>query len=207
MNTLTYVTGNKGKYLSVKRSFESHNININFLNIDLKEPEINDIELISKYKALEAYKILKAPCFVKDSGFYIEAYPNYPGYPGAFVKRSGISTNIEKLLETMKNEINRKCKFVDCLTFYDGEKFYTFFGINEGTLSTEIRGSEKEEALSKLWEVFIPKNCNKTLAEMTTEERLTRKDDRTSATETFIEWYKETYTKEKNKNLTLKKRT
>lgn len=204
METITYVTGNYGKYLSVKRVFETHNINIEYLNIDLPEPNINDIEIISKAKVLEAYKILKKPCFVKDSGFYIDAYPNNPGYPGAFVKRSGISKNIEQLLETMKNVEIRTCKFVDCLTFYDGENFYTFFGINEGTLSKTIKGSELKEAQSKLWEVFIPKNCNKTLAEMSPEERLTRQDDRTSATELFASWYKETYLKQHSKILTTK---
>lgn len=163
MNKLTYVTGNYGKYLSVKRTFESLNINIDFLNIDFQEPNINDIETISKAKVLEAYKILGTPCFVKDSGFYIDAYPNNPGYPGAFVKRSGISTNIKELLETMKNIKIRTCKFIDCLTFYDGENFYTFFGINEGTLTRTIKGNDLSVAQSKLWEVFIPKNCTKLL--------------------------------------------
>lgn len=204
MKTITYVTGNYGKYLSVKRIFETHNINIEYLNTDLQEPNINNIEIISKAKVLEAYKILKSPCFVKDSGFYIDAYPNNPGYPGAFAKRSGVSKNIELLLETMKNVEIRTCKFLDCLTFYDGEEFYTFFGINEGTLSKTIKGNDLKEAQSLLWKVFIPKNCNKTLAEMTEEERITRKDDRTSATELFANWYKETYLKEHSNILTKK---
>lgn len=198
---LTYITGNYGKYISVKKTFEKLNIDIKFLKYDFEEPQINNIEIISKNKVLQAYKIIKTPCFVKDSGFYIEAYPNNSGYPGAFVKRSGISKDIEKLLETMKNEKNRKCKFVDCLTFYDGNEFYTFYGISEGTLSFEIKGDNKQEAYSKLWQVFIPKNCTKTLAEMTETERLTRPDGHTSATELFAYWYKVEYLKQAKKEL------
>ena len=189
---LTYVTGNYGKYVSVKERAELENIKIDYFNHDLKEPEINDIELISKAKVLEAYKILNKPCFVADTGFYIEDYPNNPGYPGAFVKRSGISTNIEELLEIMKNIKNRNCKFIDCLTYYDGNEFHTFYGVSNGKLSKEIKGESLKRAKSNLWLVFIPEGYNKTLAEMTDEERLNR-NNYTSATEKFLIWYKEKY--------------
>lgn len=187
---ITYVTGNYGKYISVKERFEKEQIDIDFFSYDLKEPDINDIELISKEKVLEAYKILEQPCFVADSGFYIEDYPNNPGYPGAFVKRSGISSDIEKLLDIMKDTNNRNCKFVDCLTYYDGKDFYTFFGVSKGILSREIKGDKLKKAKSNLWLVFIPEGYNKTLAEMSDDERLNR-SNYTSATDKFIKWYKE----------------
>ena len=85
---ITYVTGNIGKYYSVKDVFLKNKIDIDFYIYDAKELDINNIELISKRKAIDAYNIIKKPCFVIDSGFYIEDYPNNPNYPGAFVKRS-----------------------------------------------------------------------------------------------------------------------
>lgn len=191
--SLTYVTGNYGKYLNVKYHFDKNNLELEHYSCDLKEPDINDIEVISKYKVTEAYKVLKQPCFVADSGFYIEDYPGNPNYPGAFVKRSGVSSNIESLLTTLKNTKNRSAYFLDCLTFYDGLNYYTFFGKSEGTISYEIRGQNSKECLSNLWLVFIPKNHNKTLAEMTQYERTHRHDEHTSATESFITWYKNEY--------------
>lgn len=193
MENLTYVTGNYGKYVSVKEKFEKENITIDYFKCDLDEPDINDIKYISKVKAKEAYNELKKPVFVADSGFYIENYPNNPNYPGAFVKRSGISSNIEELLETMKDVENRKCYFLDCLTFYDGEEYHQFFGISKGTLSKKIKGEDRKRAWSNLWLVFIPDNCTKTLAEMTDEERINRPDNRTSAIDEFINWYKINY--------------
>lgn len=136
---------------------------------------------------------LNRPVFVADSGFYINAYPNNPGYPGAFVKRSGISSNVEELLKIMQNVSDRSCYFLDCLTFYDGKDYYQFFGENRGTLSYAEKGEKNKKAKSNLWYVFIPKNCTKTLAEMTDLERKIRQDDRTSATHKFIEWYKTNY--------------
>ena len=195
MNDLTYVTGNYGKYLSVKEHFENEGLIINYCDFNLDELDINDISLISKKKALDAYKIVKSPVFVADTGFYIKNYPNNPNYPGAFVKRSGISSNIDELLKVMKDEKKRDCYFLDCLTFYDGNSFYQFYGKSEGVLSTEKRGEDLKRAKSNLWYVFIPKNNVKTLAEMTDYERNNRHDDHTSATLKFIDWYKNEYAK------------
>lgn len=196
MERIVYVTGNYGKYVNVKEHFEEKGIEIEYFTCEIDEIDINDIEIVSKDKVRQAYEKLGRPCFVGDSGFYIESYPNMPDYPGAFVKRSGISTNIEKLIEDMKEVDNRNCRFVDCLTFYDGHDYYSFFGISRGTLSTTARGNDKKEAKSNLWRVFIPNNCTKTLAEMTAEEFKDRNDGRTSATEQFIEWYINIYSNE-----------
>ena len=197
MENLTYVTGNYGKYVSVKEEFEKFNITINYFKHDLDEPNINDIKFISKEKARQAFELLGHPVFVADSGFYIEKYPNNPGYPGAFVKRSGVSSNIENLLKIMKDVSDRSCYFLDCLTFYDGNDYYQFFGISKGTLSHEPRGNKIKRAKSNLWYIFIPNNCTKTLAEMSDEERDNRPDDRTSATDEFINWYIQNYKKVK----------
>lgn len=197
--SITYVTGNYGKYISVKEYAEKENVDIEFFSYDLNEPDINDIETISKAKVQHAYSILQKPCFVADTGFYIDNYPNNPGYPGAFVKRSGISSNIEQLLETMQSVEDRKCRFIDCLTFYDGEDFYTFYGISEGTISSKISGQDKKKAKSALWQVFIPNNHTKTLAEMSDYELHNRNDGHTSATEAFINFYKNNYRKDHGK--------
>lgn len=194
--SLVYVTSNRGKYLNVKNHFENNNLSLEYFAYDLKEPDINDIEIISKAKVTEAYQILKKPCFVADSGFYIIDYPNNPNYPGAFVKRSGVSTNIQDLLNTLKDTKDRRAYFLDCLTFYDGKDYYTFFGKSEGTISYEIKGHSTEKSLSNLWYIFIPNNHDKTLAEMSDYERTHRNDNHTSATEEFINWYKNEYKKE-----------
>ena len=193
MENLTYVTGNYGKYISVKEKFENEGISIKYYKCDLQEPNINDIGFISKEKAKQAYDKLGSPVFVIDSGFYINGYPNNPGYPGAFVKRSGVSTNIEKLLETMRDVNDRSCYFLDCLTFFNGNKYYQFFGISKGNLSYEKKGHETKKAKSNLWYVFIPNNCVKTLAEMSDEERNNRPDNRISATDEFMNWYIQNY--------------
>ncbi len=191
MQNITYVTGNYGKYISVKEKFERFGIEIKYANIDIDEPDINNIEIISKEKARLAYEEIQSPVFVVDCGFYIRSYPNNPYYPGAFVKRSKVASNIDKVLFDMSNVKDRYCYFLDCLTYYDGEEYIHFYGKSEGSLSYEQKGNQSKNAKSNLWYIFIPKNCNKTLAEMNDEERINRNDDRTDATIDFINWIKE----------------
>ena len=193
METLIFVTGNIKKGFEIEDKFNREGIPIEIIKMDFKEPEVNDIELVSKRKVIEAYQILGKPCFVIDSGFNIYNYPNNPGYPGAFARRSGISENIDGLLDTLKDVKDRSCRFMDCLTFYDGVEFYSFYGQDEGVITYEKRGKENKAMRSALWYVFMPKYSVKTLAEMTDEERINRRDGHISAKEQFIKWYKENY--------------
>ena len=193
MEKLIFATGNINKGFEIEERFNRERIPIEIVKIDFNEPELNDITTVSKRKAIEAYQILEKPCFVIDSGFNIYNYPNNPGYPGAFVRRSGISENIDGLLNTLKDVRDRSCQFLDCLTFYDGTEFYCFYVKDEGTITYEKRGKENKAMRSALWYVFQPKESVKTLAEMTDEERIKRKDGHISAKEQFIEWYQKNY--------------
>lgn len=193
MEILTFVTGNINKGFEIEERFNREQIPIEIIKMDFQEPEVNDIEIVSKSKVMQAYQILGKPCFVIDSGFNIHNYPNSPGYPGAFVRRSGMVENVDGLLNTLKDVTDRSCQFLDCLTFYDGTEFYCFYGKDEGIITYEKRGKEHKTMRSALWYVFQPNDSIKTLAEMTEEERINRKDGHISAKGQFIEWYKQKY--------------
>lgn len=169
-----------------------YGIDICSCSLDFLEPDVNDISYISKKKAEYAYQKLGYPCFVSDTGFYIDYYPNQPGYPGAFVKRSGVSSNLEKLLDDMKDVDNRSCRFVDCITYYDGECFQQFTGESRGELATEVSGENMNGAKSELWKVFVPEGYHSTLAGMSSKEMLQYKKEnrKNSATVQFLDWYR-----------------
>lgn len=193
MKKLVFVSSNFGKVVSVKTAASMfYGIDICSCSLDFLEPDVNDISCISKTKAEYAYQELGYPCFVSDTGFYIDYYPNQPGYPGAFVKRSGVSSNLEKLLDDMKDVDNRSCRFVDCITYYDGECFQQFFGESRGELATEVSGENMNNAKSELWKVFIPEGYQSTLAGMSSKEMLQYKKEtrKNSATVQFLDWYR-----------------
>lgn len=190
MREIIFVTGNKGKQASAQKYF--YDVKINCYEYDYEEPNVNDIEYIAKSKVMQAYDKVKKPCISLDAGFYIENYPNDPLFPGAFPKRELLDKiGIEGLIENMKDVDDRKCYFKECLAYYDGENIKYFYGISSGILSEEIKGNDTNKKWSDLWYVFIPDNETKTLAEMSDDERINRKDNHVCAIQEFCDWYKD----------------
>ena len=73
------------------------------------------------------------------------------------------------------------------------EKIYIISLENIWSIKYKIRGEDRREKWSDLWYIFEPQGFDKTLAEMSTEERENRKktDGSYSAMEKFAEWYQE----------------
>lgn len=190
MSDLVYVTSNKGKLAAARKTFEDFDIDFISCDLDIAEPNVNDIEFISKHKVLQAYKLLNKPCIALDAGFYIPNYPNQPNFPGAFPKRELLNKiGINGLLKEMNGVKDRNCFFKECLSYYDGQVFKQFFGYTYGEISNEILGEKTDKQWSELWYVFIPRNCTKTLAQMSDDERKNRNDDHTTAMQEFALWY------------------
>ncbi len=188
---IIFVTSNKGKVASAQKYLEDANITLSHYASDIDEPNVNDIDFIATHKVKEAFMKINKPCISLDAGFYIPHFPNNPNFPGAFPKRELINKmGIDGLLIEMKNVENRECYFKQCLAYFDGSELKLFHGYSYGNLATERRGNDLNKKWSELWEVFIPQNCTKTLAEMTDEERYNRKDNRTSEFVEFSQWFK-----------------
>lgn len=191
MKNIIFVTGNRGKFESARKHFLDSDIELEWYKYDATEPNINDIEYIARDKVINAYNILRQPCITLDAGFYINNFPNNPGFPGAFPKRELLDKiGLEGLLEIMSNVSDRSCYFMECLAYYDGTEVKYFYGISKGTLATSIKGVDSDHKWSDLWYIFIPDNHIHTLAEMNEEERNNRRDNHTTAFKEFIEWYR-----------------
>ena len=186
MKEIVFVTHNKGKIVSAKKYLK--NIKLIAYEYELSEPRSDDIKLIAKAKVIEAYDLVKRPCIAMDADFYID---ELNGFPKAFVNFALETIGIEGILKLMEGKENRTCSFRQCLAYYDGVDIKYFYGESKGTLSLEIKGMETNEKWSDLWYVFIPNGFNKTLAEMTKEERNNKDkiDHSTSALEEFNKWY------------------
>ena len=92
----------------------------------------------------------------------------------------------------MEGKENRSCRFTECLSYYDGKNLHQFMGYHEGSLSTEILGKDSKKKWSDLWYIYIPCGYDKTLSQMTEEERTNRKRIKSvSSMEAFAKWYKE----------------
>lgn len=185
-NEVIFVTHNKGKIASAKKQLKE--VNFKIYEYELEEPRSDDIKYISKYKVKEAYKLVKKPCISLDCGFWID---ELDGFPRAFVNFALDTLGIKGILKLMEGKENRKCRFTECLSYYDGEELHQFMGKHEGTLSKEILGNDTDKKWSDLWYIFKPYGYSKTFAQMTDEERANRiKYQSIDSMQEFAKWYR-----------------
>jgi XTP/dITP diphosphohydrolase len=125
-------------------------------------------------KAIDVCKCTGKPSLADDSGLEVDALGGAPGvYSARYAGNEGGNTdvrNYEKLLVELKNvpDEKRGARFVCCmaLAFPDGS-VKTFLGYVEGRIGHEPKG----ETGFGYDPVFIPKNYNKTFAEMSGDEK------------------------------------
>ena len=197
MKEIVFVTHNKGKAKSAEKYFKD--LKISTYEYELDEPRSDDIKVIATAKVKEAYEVVKKPCMALDAGFWIEALN---GFPRAFVNFSLETLGIDGYLKLMEGKENRNCRFVECLSYYDGKELHQFMGNHEGEISKEVLGMDTDKKWSDLWYIYKPKGYDKTLAQMTDDERENRiRYDSVSSLDVFADWYKkEKINKQKESN-------
>ena len=186
MKEIVFVTHNKGKIEAAKNRLKG--VNFKIYEYELEEPRSDDIKYISKHKVMEAYKLVNKPCISLDCGFWID---ELDGFPRAFVNFTLDTIGIDGILKLMEGKENRSCRFTECLSYYDGKELHQFMGRHEGTLAKQILGNDTDKKWSDLWYIYKPYGYDKTLAQMTDEERTNRiKYESVDSMQEFAKWYK-----------------
>ena len=165
MKTILFATANPGKLRQAQDVIRS--ARIEGCSIDFDEPRSDDLHVIAQAKLRQARRILDAPCFVLDSGFYIDALN---GFPGSYVNYALGTVGVSGLLRLMQGQTNRCCAFRQCLGYFDGAQEHYFTAENTGTLATVVRGADSARQWSALWHIFIPEGADRTLSEFTQEQ-------------------------------------
>ena len=187
MEEIVFVTHNKGKAKSAERYFS--NLKISTFDFELDEPRSDSLQEIATAKVKQAYSVVNKPCIALDTGFFIEALN---GFPRAFVNFALDTIGIEGILKLMEGKQNRSCRFTECLSYYDGKEVHQFMGKHEGTLTEERLGNDTDKKWSDLWYIYKPCGYDKTLAQMSEDERLNRKKyGSVNSIREFAKWYKE----------------
>lgn len=185
--TIAFVTSNNGKVISCQKYFENSDTKLEIFNHDLIEPRTDDIKEIATSKVMQAYELVKKPCIALDVGFFIE---ELNGFPRAFVNYALSTIGISGILKLMEDKDNRTCWFQEYLAYYDGEKMEYFSCKIPGKLSYDILGNDTNKKWSDLWYIFMPEGFNKTLSQMTDEEREERsKVKPPEAFQLFANWF------------------
>ena len=187
---ITFVTTNKGKIATAQHYFDENEIMLEAYNYELTELQSDDITEIAKSKVMQAYSLVKQPCIAQDSGFYIDALK---GFPKNYTKFALDTIGIEGIIKLMAGVENRRCRFKECLAFYDGNETKYFYCCHEGRLSYESQGADNPEKWSDLWYLFIPTYSadGRTLAQYSIAETQERRKHIDSSMRRFADWYKD----------------
>lgn len=161
IHKIFFVTSNNGKYVEAQKKIK----NIEQKNIDYPEIRSEKLSEIVVHGIEFLKEEIRKPFFIEDSGLFIESLNDFPG---PFSKYVFNKVGCKGILKLMKNEKNRNAVFKSVIGYYDG-RIKLFEGVCEGRVSTRMRG-KKGFGYDP---VFIPKNSDKTFAQMGIDEKNT----------------------------------
>jgi len=141
-------------------------------------------------KAEYVYKNFGVSCFADDTGLEVEALNGAPGVISARYagEQRNAADNMKLLLKNLSDSQNRKARFRTVITLITPALTRQFEGIVTGQIIKEYRGSGG----FGYDPIFLPDGFNKTLAEMSMEEK-NAISHRARAVNKLIEFLKETH--------------
>ena len=163
---LIYATTNKHKLASAKQALAGTNINLimpDGVLPDVPEIQSDDQAVVSVDKALKYYELLKRPLVVMDSGLFID---ELGGFPGVYTKYALDTIGIDRIIQLLGGAARAYTQRT--ITYFDGDKPQTFTLKLHGILLKEPRGDNGRN----YDKYFLPDGKNKTLAEMTDDEKV-----------------------------------
>ena len=174
MKNLLFFSHNQKKIIEINQIFKSSKINITNLNTlpNTKDPKETGSSFAAnaKIKSECGQRTFNMPCFADDSGFCVEALKYGPGVKSKrFLDKFSSNKNAFDYIisEVVKKKIN-KAFFITaiCLTLKRSHNIL-FIGKINGTIALKPKG----DSGFGYDPIFIPENCKKTFAEMSSKEK------------------------------------
>lgn len=155
-----FVSGNLKKVEYLERFL---GIKVKHHNLDLVEIQSLDSQEVVEHKAREAYRHLKQPIVIEDTGLTIHAFGKLPG---PFIKFFLSEIGLDGLCSLLNTYDNRAAIASVIYGFFDGKTFRSFAAEINGTVPKKPR-----EGRGMGWDpIFVPEGQPKTYGEMTEAE-------------------------------------
>jgi XTP/dITP diphosphohydrolase len=169
---IVFATNNRHKLEEVQHLLdgEYHVLGLSELGFqdDIPEP-YPTLEENATAKAEYIFGRFNIPCFADDTGLEVEALHGEPGVLSARYagEEKDPAANMEKLLQKLKNNDNRKARFRTVIAYVSSVEHKLFEGTVEGSILEVKRGS-----MGFGYDpVFLPDGYSLTFAEMPLSEK------------------------------------
>lgn len=131
------VTGNKNKYESAVAKLNPFNIKLKQSELNIIEPQEENIAKVAKSKATQAYEVLNEPVLVADTGWDI---PALNGFPGPFMHYVTDWFTIEDWVNLLRGKTDRRIKIINTVAYKDSGNLEIFQAVRKVTLLKEPKG-------------------------------------------------------------------
>lgn len=157
MTDISFITTNPNKFNEMKELFNTHGLELGWINRKLPEIQASTLEDVVKH-ALSTAGMKNV--FIEDAGFFIGALGGFPGVYSRYVYDTIGNAGILRLLE---GEKNRKATFVATIGYIDevGRDIKLFKGEVKGNVSHVPQGHRG----FGYDPIFIPEGFKKTFGE------------------------------------------
>ena len=178
---LYFVSSNPNKFREIEPILRQYGIGSQLIEMSIQEIQSESVHRIAEAKSTYAFKHLLRPVVIEDDGFYISSLNGFPGQYSSFVYKTLGNQGILKL---MLNEVNRRVYFLSVIVYNDGHTLKMFSGKTQGMLSKVTA-----EGGWGFDPIFLPKDTNKTYAELSRLNKKSFYSHRRKSIEKFSKWY------------------
>jgi non-canonical purine NTP pyrophosphatase (RdgB/HAM1 family) len=154
MNEVTFITGNLNKAAVFAKYMD---FPIAHRKVELDEVQSLDLREITTHKIRQAYKLVKSPVLVEDTGCSLDAFGRFPG---PFIKWMMKEISLEEICRLVDGR-DRGAKASICYGYYNGNDLKFFEGSIHGVVPDHPRGSDGFGFNA----IFIPDGDSLTYAE------------------------------------------
>lgn len=172
MSTLIFATNNQHKVDEIRSvigsSFDIITLKEAGIDIDIPEPH-DTLQANASEKSQTIHRLTNQDCFSEDTGLEVEALQGEPGVKSARYAGEGrdFQQNIDKLLQKLGNNPNRKARFRTVVSLILNHQEYLFEGICTGKIAEDQKGNQG----FGYDPVFIPDGATRCFAEMSLDEK------------------------------------
>lgn len=180
---LTFVTGNRNKYIEAQKIAQQYEVNLQSKALDIIEIQSNDPMEVAQAKARAAYQILHSPVVVHDSSW---AIPALKGFPGAYMHDMVSWFEPEDWLNLMSGHRERKVEVYENVVYCD-KQVEKCFQYRQTGIFTDVPRGINGNSIEKV--VILADN--KTIAEKHDTGGPASNSVILQVWENFFQWYQE----------------
>lgn len=158
MDSLYFATSNKNKFEEAKEILERFGIALRWYRFSHQEIRSDSLDRIAADAVRSAYKKIKKPVFVEDSGLFIDALNGFPGPYSLWVLQK---LGVGGILRLLNGENKRSAHFQASIAFHDIKMIKIFVGVCKGSIAKKERGKGGFGYDS----IFVPEGYSHTFAE------------------------------------------